>query len=83
MVQLNEDNSYRNRLERAHRTAAKVVSLYGDTYLPIFMRLQDEVDRYEHRVRLRDAAHQITIQHVKAAEKDIIKDTKWDTIISS
>lgn len=81
MVQLNEDNNYRTRLERSHRIAAKVVSLYGDDYLPIFIRLQEEVDRYDHRVKMRDVARQVTIHTLKAGKKDIIEGTSWDTII--
>jgi hypothetical protein len=32
------------RLEDAYRTMAEIVSLYGETYLPIFARLHEELE---------------------------------------
>jgi hypothetical protein len=34
-------------LKQARKIVAKIVSLYGDHYLPIFIKLNDEVEYFE------------------------------------
>ena len=40
---------------------AKVIKLHGDVYLPIFERLQDELEKAEKRKKVIDLANQIAV----------------------
>jgi hypothetical protein len=45
-------------LERSLRIAAEVISLHGETYLPIFIRLRDELEQR----KVRDAVLEEALQ---------------------
>jgi hypothetical protein len=47
------------QLMQARKIAAKVVSLYGQKYLPIFTRLNEELKKFDDTKRLIDLALQI------------------------
>lgn len=40
-------------IQRAYKIAAKVVAMYGDIYLPIFMRLHNELKKIEEREKIK------------------------------
>jgi len=51
-MQINNETSYvdLNELEHAYKIAARIVSSFGDTYLPTFQRLHEELQiRYRQR----------------------------------
>lgn len=46
-------------LEAAYNVAAKVVAIYGEIYLPIFERLQFELDIFDKKKKLLEKAKKI------------------------
>lgn len=50
-------------LEHALKIAAKVVALYGQTYLPIFCRLQNELVKAKEAERMKTLALQLAASY--------------------
>lgn len=48
-----------DKLNIAYAQSAKLVQLYGETYLPIFKRLHDEIERLKAKRSLQEKALQI------------------------
>lgn len=44
------------------KIAAKIISIYGDAYLPIFERLQSELGKAEQRKKILDLANEFAIE---------------------
>lgn len=44
------------------KIVAKIISLYGDAYLPIFERLQSELEKAEQRKKILDLANEFAIE---------------------
>jgi hypothetical protein len=55
-----DDGSELDRLNRNLLTAAKVVDRYGDKYLSIFERIEQEIDRLERKTNVRDRIKALT-----------------------
>ena len=47
------------QLQTAYKIAAKVVTQYGDVYMPIFKRLHEEVDKRMAEEKLKNIALQV------------------------
>lgn len=41
-----------NELKKCHRIAAEIVSLYGSKYLPIFIRIEDEIKKLSDKEKM-------------------------------
>jgi hypothetical protein len=49
----------RAQLEKAYKIAAKIVAEHGDTYLPVFERLHNEIMQHESKRSLKELALKI------------------------
>lgn len=56
------DITYKD-LKSAYRLAAMIVAEHGEEYLPIFERLQMELDSYSDKIKLVDKAKEIASKH--------------------
>lgn len=66
------DSEDLNRLNRNLLTAAKVVDRYGDKYLPIFERIEQEIDRLERKTDVKDRIKALTrISSTKTVEGEV------------
>ncbi len=43
------------------KIAAKIIALYGDVYLPIFERLQSELEKAARRKKILDLANEFAV----------------------
>lgn len=59
--QIQSDNDVTLELiEQAYRTSAYLVKNYGDKYLPLFERIDSELERKKAHIRLKQRALEIT-----------------------
>lgn len=58
------------KLHQAYRIAAKVVTMYGDAYLPVFERMHFELQTYKSKLDKKDLARRIAIEDNGLTAKD-------------
>jgi len=66
-IQLEPGDDLIERIRNAYHTVAKIISLYGDAYLPIFERLHNELKTAESKCDLKLLAIQIGNSNDKIA----------------
>lgn len=57
-------------LEEGYQTVARFIRQYGDTYLPIFIRLHKEIEAKRNAEMFKSLA-------IKVANNNVPKDTSW------
>ena len=59
------------QIKRAYHQAAKIVTLYGDKYLPIFERLEKEYHDKKDKVKTLNRAIKIAEKHTGCEPTDL------------
>jgi hypothetical protein len=60
---MSEQNISKETIEKACLIAARVVKEFGDTYLPIFQRMHQELIKKEEEEKLKTLAMQTAIEY--------------------